>query len=88
MILRMMKIRDPIKERYGSGFTFIVDIFDRRIRWRRDALLGVGCDEPSYDYGAILAKSLQGDIVFDKNKPWYLPARFIVAPSLLGSVGW
>ena len=83
MILKMMKLRDPHKETYGSEFRFIVDIFDRRIGWRRDSLLRVGCDEPTYDHGVILAKSLRKDIILDCSKPWYLPARFIVAPGAL-----
>jgi hypothetical protein len=36
--------------------------------------------EPKADFGTILAKSLREDIKLDKNKIWYLPARYILAP--------
>ena len=81
MLLELMKTKDPEKNIRNLGdYSLIVDVFDRRIEWRRKALLSVGCTEPKFDYGVILAKTLKGGMTIDKDKPWDLPGRCIIAP--------
>lgn len=81
MLLMLMKTKDPERKLVNdNNYNFMVDVFDRRIKWRRDALLKLGCTDPEFDYGVILAKSLRDDIELDTNKIWHLPARYIVAP--------
>ena len=81
MILELMKIKNPEEPiEHRKGYSFIDDIFDRKIHWRMDALSKSGCIEAKADYGVILAKSLRDDIELDTNKIWHLPARYIVAP--------
>jgi hypothetical protein len=81
MILRLLKLKKPSEDVLRkNSYGFIADVFDRRIGWRRKALLKAGCMEPKQDYGAILAKSLRDDIKLDPNKIWHLPARYIIAP--------
>jgi len=81
MILQLMKTKNPEEGLlHKRGYSFVADVFDTRIEWRKNALLQVGCIEPKFDYGVILAKSLRDDIELDTNKIWHLPARYIVAP--------
>jgi hypothetical protein len=81
MVLELMRTKDPEKSiRNFSDYSLIVDVFDRRIKWRRKALLSVGCTEPKFDYGVILAKTLKKNITLDESRPWDLPARCIIAP--------
>lgn len=81
MLLELMKTKNPETGlRNKNNYNFIVDVFDRRIEWRRKALLSVGCNEPKFDYGVILAKPLNGSIMINKVLPWILPGRCIIAP--------
>lgn len=81
MILELMRTKDPEKKiKNKDDYSLIVDVFDRRIEWRLDALLKAGCSEPKFDYGVILGKALRGGIKLDRSKPWDLPARGIIAP--------
>jgi len=81
MVLKLMKTKDPERKIQNlNDYSLMVDIFDKRLDWRRGALFKVGCSEPEFDYGVILAKSLRDDIILDKSKSWDLPARYIIAP--------
>jgi len=81
MILELMKIKHPNKPtEYKKNYSFIADIFDRRINWRRESILKSGCIEAKADLGAILVKSLKKDLNLDTSKLWNLPARNIITP--------
>jgi hypothetical protein len=81
MILYLMKISNPENSTMQEkDYSFVASVFNRKIKWRRDAFLKLGCTEPKFDHGVILAKSLREDIKLDKNKIWHLPARYILAP--------
>ncbi len=62
------------------NYSFVASVFDRRIKWRRNAFSKLGFMEPTFDKGVLLAKSLDNDIKLDGEKPWHLPARCILAP--------
>jgi hypothetical protein len=74
MLIYLVNLHRP------KGNNFVAGIFDRRMKWRRDALLKLGFTEPRFDNGAILAKSLDEQIKLDPAKVWHLPARYILAP--------
>ena len=81
MLLKIMKIKDPEKNIMNpNNYSYIGGIFDRRIGWMKDAFLRIGCTEPAYDYGAILVKSLNDDIIIDTKKSWHLPTRCVLSP--------
>lgn len=80
MVLETMKIKDPEGCILNNDYSYTGGIFDRRIKWMKNAFLAVGCSEPTYDYGAIVAKPLVEDIKLDLSKPWNMPPRCMLAP--------
>jgi GNAT superfamily N-acetyltransferase len=70
-----------LKLRYlGGNYNFIADVFDRRITWRMNALKKIGCIEPDFDYGVYIYKKLDDNISITIEKPWILPAKYILDP--------
>jgi hypothetical protein len=65
----------------GGRYVFFVDACDRGVTWRRSALTGAGCQEPSYDFGALLVKPLDGgEWESTIERPCYMPSHLAVSP--------
>ncbi|MHA2218214.1 MAG: hypothetical protein ACXACY_19935 [Candidatus Hodarchaeales archaeon] len=81
MLLKLMKIKDPEKKIMNkNNYTYVGAIFDRQSDWMRRSFLKLGFSEPKFDYGVILAKSLNENIKIKLDKIWNLPPRYILAP--------
>jgi len=81
MIFELMKIRDPEKNiKHDKSFTFFVDAFDERIKWRENAAFTTGCEKVKYDFGAMLIKPLYEDINLENYKTIFFPTLFTIAP--------
>lgn len=63
------------KERYFM----LVDVFDRRVSWKKDSFVKIGADEFSYDYGTIFLKNLSGEKI-NLDKPIYIPTNLVISP--------
>ena len=83
MILKLLRTKNPRSgDMHRGDYTFVADVFDKNIQWRRNALFSMGFTEPKFDRGVILVKVFDGDIDLSKSNPLVLPARYIITPVL------
>lgn len=68
-----------MKDESHKGYFMLVDVFDRRIDWLREAYFNVGADELPYDFGTIILKNLSGKKV-ELKKPIYIPTNLVISP--------
>ena len=65
-------------EKLGK-YLFLVNVFDRRIYWLREAFLDIGADEYPFDYGSVFFKNLSNKKL-KFNKPIYVPSNLVISP--------
>jgi hypothetical protein len=63
------------KQRYFM----LVDVFDRRVAWKRDSFIKIGADELPYDYGTVFLKNLSGKKI-RLDTPIYVPTNLVISP--------
>lgn len=61
-----------------GGYSFFVDCFWEKERWRERALRDVGGEKAKFDFGCVLIKNLS-NVKTNFNKI-YLPSLFVIAP--------
>jgi len=61
------------------GYQMLVDVFDRRVDWLRNAFMDVGADELPYDFGTVFIKNLSVEDI-SLSKPVYIPTNLVISP--------
>jgi hypothetical protein len=68
-----------MKDEKLGKYLLLVNVFDRRIKWMKEAFFDIGGDEYPFDYGTIFYKNLS-KIKLNFNKPIYIPSNLVISP--------